>query len=71
MNRKQRMKNRANCANLNRFIANKTPCPNCGKPGAHYAPPGYVGPEGMYLCDNINLLYKGASTETNAIETPV
>ena len=26
-------------------------CPNCGEPGAHFAPPS-LGEEGFYLCDH-------------------
>jgi hypothetical protein len=39
MNRKQRESNKQNA----RALQPSTPCPNCGKPGPHFAPPAFGG----------------------------
>lgn len=46
MNRKQREANRANA----KRIAPLPICPNCKRPGKHYAPPSF-GERGFYACE--------------------
>lgn len=47
MNRKQRMKNRANALRIEK----QPTCLECGQPGRHFVVPGLLGGVGFYVCD--------------------
>ena len=48
---------------------NKKPCPNCGEPGAHFAPPSF-GDEGFWTCEveNRNGKERGEDRQKEAKE---
>lgn len=52
MNRKQRDQNRANAEHLRELFGKKSICPNCGRPGSHFAPP-FLGEPGFFICGQL------------------
>lgn len=50
------------------FKPGAPPCPNCGRPGPHFAPPSF-GEAGFYTCEGLTPGRRSFDIETRSVES--